>query len=97
MPLEISKTKEGVLVSLHVVPGAKKAQFCGLYGNSLKVKVMSKPEGGKANAEVVELLSKKLSIPKSLVQIIRGLKSREKVVLLVGQSKESVLDKIDDR
>lgn len=41
------------------------------------------PEDGKANKEVIALLSKILGLPKSSFSIIRGLKSRDKTVLIV--------------
>jgi uncharacterized protein YggU (UPF0235/DUF167 family) len=40
------------------------------------------PEDGKANQEVIVLLSKALGLSKSSFTIIRGLKSRNKTILI---------------
>lgn len=48
-------------------------------GGSLKVKVTSPPEKGKANEEVVELLAERFHVKKSDITILSGLKSRKKV------------------
>ena len=42
--------------------------------------VTTVPEDNKANKAVIELLAETLSIPKSSFTIIRGLKSRDKIV-----------------
>ena len=38
------------------------------------------PEGGKANAAVLKLLSKALGVPKSRLRIVQGETGRDKVV-----------------
>jgi len=38
------------------------------------------PDKGKANQAVIKLLSKELSIPKSKISIIKGEKSKEKII-----------------
>lgn len=47
---------------------------------SLLVHVNSAPIDGKANAAVLKLLSKYLKIPKSRLSIVRGLKSKNKII-----------------
>ncbi len=44
----------------------------------LRAKVTAVPEGGKANAALIKLLSKMLHIPKSSISLIRGETSRVK-------------------
>jgi len=44
----------------------------------LKVMVTTVPEGGKANAAVVKLLSKALGVPKSRIELVRGGSGRDK-------------------
>ena len=46
---------------------------------SLRVYVTAVPEGGKANAAVVKLLSKAIGVPKSRLRLVRGETSRDKV------------------
>ncbi len=46
----------------------------------LVIKVRDPPEGGKANRRVIELVAKYLNVPKSKIEIIRGHRSRDKLL-----------------
>ena len=48
----------------------------------LKIRIKAPPEKGKANCELIKFLAKELKMPKSAVRIIKGEKSREKVVIV---------------
>lgn len=48
----------------------------------VKVYVTVAAEDGKANKAVIELLAKELRVPKTSIQIIKGLKSRDKTVII---------------
>jgi len=48
------------------------------------ISVTAPPAQGHANAAIIELLSKSLGLPKSTLCIVRGQKSREKLVRLSG-------------
>ena len=54
--------------------------FIKVEENRIVVGLTSKPERGKANAELVKKIAKYFSVPKSHVKIISGLKSRRKIV-----------------
>jgi uncharacterized protein len=58
----------------------------------LRIKVKEPPEDGKANAAVIELLSKTLSVPKRDLQIIRGEASRIKHVSIQCDNSEILLN-----
>lgn len=45
-----------------------------------RLAVKAQPQEGKANAEVIAQLAKFFSVPKSAVTIIRGGKSKQKIV-----------------
>ena len=49
-------------------------------GTHIYVGLKSKPEKGKANADLVKKLARYFGIPSSRVKIISGFKSREKVI-----------------
>jgi len=51
--------------------------------NSFKVYTTTLPEDGKANKEVLKLLSKYLKIPKTSMEITRGSKSRDKEITCI--------------
>ncbi|OWY63804.1 hypothetical protein B7486_50890 [cyanobacterium TDX16] len=47
---------------------------------SLTVHLKSSPVDGKANQELIQLLAKKLAIPKTRIKIKSGLASRQKLI-----------------
>lgn len=50
----------------------------------MRVYVTCKPTGGEANAAVVKLMAKWLGVAPSRVRIVKGLRSRDKVIEVVG-------------
>jgi uncharacterized protein len=63
-----------------VKPNAKKQQLIAELDGSLTAHLKSSPVGGKANAELIQLLAKVFEVPKSCVTIKWGLASRNKLV-----------------
>lgn len=49
--------------------------------NAYRISIKAKPQGNKANIEIIKFLTKLL---KKKVKIIAGLKSREKIIEIVG-------------
>jgi hypothetical protein len=84
------QTAEGVEISLYIQPKASKTEIIGEHNGLLKIKIKSPPVDGQANAEVIEFLSKSLGIPKRQVEFLKGDKSREKKVRVLGVSLEHV-------
>ena len=79
-------TPEGVIISLHVLPNAPKNEVIGEYNGALKIKIKSPPVDGKANAEITAFLANQLALPKKRVEILKGDKSKQKKVLILGLS-----------
>lgn len=65
-----------------VKPNARKEELTQLNETTFQIKVGVPPEGGKANKRVIELLAKHLGLAKSRLQILRGHKSRNKVIVV---------------
>jgi len=72
-----------VLLNIRVVPRAKKT-LIKQEGTSLKIYVSAPAEDGRANKAVIKLLSEHFKIPKSKIKIIKGKKSREKIISVTG-------------
>jgi uncharacterized protein (TIGR00251 family) len=68
-------------VDIRVVPGAKKQEI-KRDGQSLKIKLVSRAQEGKANRELVDYLASIFSVRKSEVRIVSGERGRKKVVFL---------------
>ncbi len=90
--LDIKETEEGSLLSLKAQPGAVRNAINGVHDGCLKVQVTTPPDKGKANGAIIKLLSKELRIPKTDVEIVKGVKSRNKVVLFHGITPDKLRD-----
>ena len=75
---------DGVLLTLHIQPGAKKTEIVGLHGDALKLRLTAAPIDGKANEALTGFLAKTLGIPKSRVTLVSGQTSRRKCVKVGG-------------
>ena len=71
---------DGVVLALHVQPGAKRTEVAGLHGAALKLRLAAPPVEGKANAALRAFLAEAFGVPLRNITIVRGEASREKVV-----------------
>jgi uncharacterized protein len=85
--IPFKRSKGGIRLTLKVQPGSPKKGIEGVSGDALVVKLTSQPRGGLANEQLVELLSEELHVRKSLINIIKGHKSRHKVIEINGIEK----------
>ena len=72
--------KDGVVLALHIQPGAKKTEVVGPHGDALKIRLAAPPVDGKANAALIDFLADCLGLPKAAVSLKSGQTSRRKVV-----------------
>ena len=85
-----------VVVHVQVRPGAGRRGLRGRLANGvLKLEVTEPPEGGKANAAVVELLAGLLGLKRAQVEVTRGHASRAKSVTIEGMSESDVNRRIE--
>ena len=79
------KTEYGYLVRVRLTPNSSLVKPNGTMSDAqgfeyLKLNVISVPEKGKANKELLDFLAKKLDIAKSLMEIISGQTDRWKKI-----------------
>lgn len=86
----IEDAAEGVLIRIHVSPGAGETRVVGKHGDSLKIRVAAVPEKGRANEAVLAYLAEVFDIGKSDVAMVAGHTSRKKKVLIRGHDAETV-------
>lgn len=77
-------------ISVHVQPNARTTQVCGLHGGALKVRLAAPPLDRRANALLIEYLKENLGVPASRISIVRGEKSRDKLVEVNGISDAAI-------
>lgn len=78
--IPLKKSKKGFILLVKVRPGASRTQIERVEGDTLMVRLTAPPEGGKANEQLIELLSEELGIRKSAIRIRHGRTSRDKTV-----------------
>jgi len=78
---------EQLILKCHLQPKAKKDEFCGNYGDSLKIRITAPPVDGKANKYLVRFLAKSFGVRQADVIILNGESSREKRILIQNPKK----------
>ena len=73
----IEATDDGVVVHVHVQPGAGRDGVVGQHGDALKIRVRARPTADAANAAVLSLLAEFFDVAPSSVEITGGLRSLE--------------------
>lgn len=71
-------------LELKTIPNAPRDQIAAWLGDTLKVKVHAPALNGRANDALLAFLAIELGRPRRAVTLIRGEKSRHKVVRLGG-------------
>lgn len=86
--LKISKVKDGIKISIKVIPNSSKCEIAEIVDDSLKVKLDVPPVEGKANEKCIKFFSKLLNIPKTSITIASGEKAKNKVLFIKGNPEE---------
>jgi uncharacterized protein (TIGR00251 family) len=71
-----------IRLEIKAIPGASKTEFAGVKDGRLRIRLAAVAEDGKANAEMINFLSKTLDCPKRDLRILAGEKSRIKSVAI---------------
>ena len=70
--------REGAVFGMRVTPRAARNSVTMQQDGRIRVTVTAVPADGKANAAVIDLMSKALKWPKSRLAIVRGTQGRDK-------------------
>lgn len=92
-------TAKGTLLRVRLSPNSSCCKACGIFTTPdnedyLKISVISVPEKGKANSELISWLSKQLKIAKSDFSIVSGELDRYKKILITNTD-EQILEKLN--
>ncbi|MCR4260809.1 MAG: DUF167 domain-containing protein [Candidatus Colwellbacteria bacterium] len=71
-------------IDVEVHTGSSKARVERIGASLFKVYVHSSPDKGKANKELIEVISNYFGVSKGEVEISSGLKSRQKIVNIIS-------------
>ena len=70
----------GWTLAIHVQPGAQRSGAVGRHGERLKIRVAAPAADGRANEALLAYVAAALGVPRSAVRLLRGERSREKLV-----------------
>ena len=70
-------------LSVRVIAGSSREEVIQENETTLKIYLRQKPERGKANERLKELVAEKFQIPKSKVMIVKGATSNRKLIQIL--------------
>jgi uncharacterized protein len=80
-------------ISVRVIPRSSKNVLQWDEG-SIRARLTAAPVDGAANAALIELLSKRLDLPRRNIEIVRGATGRQKIIEIAGLTLEEVEQRI---
>ena len=96
MGLQILQTEDGVTFLVKVVPGSSQSVVSGIYGDTLKVNLSAPAEKGRANRELIAVLSEVLGRPKKDFTLRKGQRNQRKEIyvadMTAAQLRQSLAD-----
>ncbi len=78
--------EEGFIIKVHLHPSSSKEGIGEERDGWLDVYVKEKPVSGKANEAMIDLLSRTFGVKRRHIKILRGNKSRRKIVMIETRS-----------
>lgn len=87
----LTATAGGLLLRLHIQPGAKTSEVVGEHAGALKIRLAAPPIDGRANAALIEFLAATLALPRAAIDIKSGHNARAKRVFVAGGEPEAVI------
>lgn len=88
--MQMDTEEPRAVLSLRVHPRAKRDEVVGWREGVLRVRVTAPPVKGQANQAVVKLLAQALGVKRGEVRLVKGEKSRDKLVEVTGLSEDAV-------
>ncbi len=79
-------------IAVRVQPGAKKEAILGFADGVLRLRVTAPPVEGRANDAVLELVARAVGVGPSHVTLLRGARSRDKLLRIDGVSQQRAED-----
>lgn len=69
-------------LEIYVKPNASRNAIVGRHGDRLKISLTAPPTENQANQELIKFLAKYLAIPKSQINVSKGMQSRNKLITI---------------
>lgn len=85
---------EAVWLAVKVQPRASANEVAGMQGGELRIRLRAPPVDDAANDELVRFLAGLLDCPRRQVELVRGHRSRHKILRILGMTAGAVASKI---
>ena len=86
----LTQSGDSVVITVRVIPRATRSQIAGTRNDALLVRLSAPPVDGAANAELIDVLSDALGVPRRSVTLVSGERSRSKRVRVAGMAADDV-------
>jgi uncharacterized protein YggU (UPF0235/DUF167 family) len=95
--LDVTDTPGGSILSVRVIPRAKRTRLDGVRAGALLARLSTAPVDGAANDALLLLLSEALTVSRRSLQIVSGLRAREKRIAIQSLSADDVRRRLNVR
>ncbi len=95
-----ARPEDAFTLEIQARPRSGRRELSRSSEGAVRAALQSAPESGKANKELIQLVSDWLGVPKSSVEVWRGNKSRQKVLRIYGLDAialQKAIDRLPDR
>lgn len=93
--LNITDARPGAAFTVKIVPKANRTEIIGLQSDgTIKIRLMSAPVEGQANAELVAFLADFLEITREDIEIVAGHDGRKKLISVYNIRADEVETKV---
>ncbi len=89
----VEESHKGIIINIYVKPWSQKEEL-RLESGDLVFYTSEPAEKGRANAALIRFLARRLGIPASRIEIVRGQRDRMKKILVMDASLEEIVEKL---
>ena len=83
-----------MIVDVRVIPRARQTAFGGERDGVFIIRLVAPPVEGAANEALVTFLADRLGLPRRAVRIVRGERSRNKRIEIIGVTVDQLRDRL---
>lgn len=93
--MTIPRAMADAQIEVRLRPRGHKDELMGLREGVLQVRVSAPPVDGKANRALCKLIAKRAGVAPSKVNVVRGEKSRDKIVRVEGVDADALREALE--
>ena len=88
---------KGAAIAVRITPRSRKDEIAGILSDgTVKIRITAPPVDGKANQALIKFLSKILDVTEKEIDIIAGIKGKNKIISILDMDVSTLNQKILD-